>query len=251
MPNVLMLDFLADLRENNSLDWMHAHKKRKKEAQNAFLELVQGCIADLAETEPCLAALDAKDLAFRINRDTRFSDDKSPYNPTFRAHISPAGRMPVPVGYFVSVTPGGSFAGGGLFAPHFKDATRMVRDRIAADPQAFLDIVEAPGFAERFRFVGMPLKNVPKGYDPQSPAAEYLKCKCWAVEEHFDDAVVADDEACRRALAGEKPTVLPEEHAVRQQRAPRPFQLSMLLDWTASAAVIGMAVAAISLFLRL
>ena len=79
--------------------------------------------------------------------------------------------MPVPVGYFVSVTPGGSFAGGGLFAPHFKDATRMVRDRIAADPQAFLDIVEAPGFAERFRFVGMPLKNVPKG-----------------------------DEACRRAL---------------------------------------------------
>ena len=134
MPNVLMLDFLADLRENNSLDWMHAHKKRKKEAQNAFLELVQGCIADLAETEPCLAALDAKDLAFRINRDTRFSDDKSPYNPTFRAHISPAGRMPVPVGYFVSVTPGGSFAGGGLFAPHFKDATRMVRDRIAADP---------------------------------------------------------------------------------------------------------------------
>ena len=115
MPNVLMLDFLADLRENNSLDWMHAHKKRKKEAQNAFLELVQGCIADLAETEPCLAALDAKDLAFRINRDTRFSDDKSPYNPTFRAHISPAGRMPVPVGYFVSVTPGGSFAGGGPY----------------------------------------------------------------------------------------------------------------------------------------
>lgn len=98
MPNVLMLDFLADLRENNSLDWMHAHKKRKKEAQNAFLELVQGCIADLAETEPCLAALDAKDLAFRINRDTRFSDDKSPYNPTFRAHISPAGACRCPWG---------------------------------------------------------------------------------------------------------------------------------------------------------
>ena len=135
MPNVLMLDFLADLRENNSLDWMHAHKKRKKEAQNAFLELVQGCIADLAETEPCLAALDAKDLAFRINRDTRFSDDKSPYNPTFRAHISPAGRMPVPVGYFVSVTPGGSFAGGGLFAPHFKDATRPHRSRPAGLPR--------------------------------------------------------------------------------------------------------------------
>ena len=63
--------------------------------------------------------------------------------------------------------------------------------------------------------------------------------------------IILDFEACRRALAGEKPTVLPEEHAVMQPRAPRPFQLSMLLDWTASAAVIGMAVAAISLFLRL
>ena len=63
--------------------------------------------------------------------------------------------------------------------------------------------------------------------------------------------IILDFEACRRALAGEKTTVLPEEHAVRQPRAPRPFQLSMLLDWTASAAVIGMAVAAISLFLRL
>ena len=200
MPNVLMLDFLADLRENNSLDWMHAHKKRKKEAQNAFLELVQGCIADLAETEPCLAALDAKDLAFRINRDTRFSDDKSPYNPTFRAHISPAGRMPVPVGYFVSVTPGGSFAGGGLFAPHFKDATRMVRDRIRSRPAGLPRHRRGAGVRRALPVRRMPLKNVPKGYDPQSPAAEYLKCKCWAVEEHFDDAVVADDEACRRAL---------------------------------------------------
>ena len=63
--------------------------------------------------------------------------------------------------------------------------------------------------------------------------------------------VVLDFEACRRALAGEKHAVLPEEHAVRQPRAPRPFQLSMLLDWAATAAVIGMAVAAISLFLRL
>ena len=46
----------------------------------------------------------------------------------------------------------------------------------------------------------MPLKNVPKGYDPESPAADYLKCKCWSVEERLDDATLADDEACRRAL---------------------------------------------------
>lgn len=200
MSNATMLQFLSDLRENNSLEWMHAHEKQKKEAQAAFLELVQGCISDLAVDEPELARLDAKSLVFRINRDTRFSDDKSPYNPTFRAHISSAGREPVPVGYFISITPGGSFAGGGLFAPHFKDATKMVRDRIQADPDAFLELVEDDDFKRRFQFVGVPLKNVPKGYDSESPAADYLKCKCWAVEEFIDDETVADDEACRRAL---------------------------------------------------
>ncbi|WP_101722973.1 DUF2461 domain-containing protein [Eggerthella timonensis] len=198
--NALMLEFLADLREHNSLDWMHAHEKRKKEAQAAFVGLVRECIDDLAADEPALAALDPKSLVFRINRDTRFSDDKSPYNPSFRAHISPAGRAPVPVGYYLHLAPGRSFAGGGLFAPHFKDATCMMRDRIAADPQAFLAVVEEPAFAERFQFLGMPLKNVPKGYDPESPAADYLKCKCWSVEERLDDATVADDESCRRAL---------------------------------------------------
>ena len=200
MSGSTMLAFLGDLRENNSLDWMHAHEKRKKEAQTAFVELVRDCIAALAEDEPALAKLDPKSLVFRINRDTRFSDDKSPYNPTFRAHISAAGRDPIPVGYFISLTPGGSFAGGGLFAPHFKDATRLVRDRVAADPDAFLALVEDPGFKQRFQFVGVPLKNVPKGYGADSPVADYLKCKCWAVEEFLDDATVADDGALRRAL---------------------------------------------------
>ncbi len=200
MGNATMLEFLAELRENNSYDWMHAHEQQKKEAQEAFLALVADLAAELAVDEPALAALEAKDLVFRINRDTRFSDDKSPYNPTFRAHISPAGRAPVPVGYFVSLAPGGTFAGGGLFAPHFKDATRMVREAIAADPAGFLGIAEEPAFKERFRFVGTPLKRVPAGFDAESPAADYLKCKCWAVEEFLDDAVVADDAACRRAL---------------------------------------------------
>lgn len=200
MSGDVMLAFLQELRENNTLDWMHAHEKRKKEAQAAFLDLVGDLIAELAADEPALARLDPKSLVFRINRDTRFSDDKSPYNPTFRAHISSAGREPVPVGYFVSLTPGGTFAGGGLFAPHFKDATKMVRDRIQADPDAFLSIVEDEAFKRRFQFVGVPLVNVPKGYDAESPAAEYLKCKCWAIEEFLDDATVADDAACRRAL---------------------------------------------------
>ena len=200
MPTNAMLSFLADVRENNSLEWMHANETRKKEAQQEFLALVQGCIDDLAECGEPISHLNPKDLVFRINRDTRFSHDKSPYNPTFRAHVSPAGRAPVPAGLFISITPGGSFAGGGLFAPRFKEAAKLVRDAIAADPATFLALVENEGFAQRFSFLGMPLKRVPKGYDGQNPAAEYLKCTCWSIEESIPDDVVENEAALRKRL---------------------------------------------------
>ncbi|WP_139652663.1 DUF2461 domain-containing protein [Raoultibacter phocaeensis] len=195
-----ILAFLSDVRDNNSLEWMHAHEPQKKQAQADFLDFVQACIDDLSALDPSLAHLEAKDLVFRINRDTRFSQNKAPYNPVFRAHISQAGRMPIPVGYFISIAPGSSFAGGGLFAPNFKDATKMVRNAIAEQPEAFLAIVEDDAFKRRFSFVGMPLKRVPQGFDAENPAAEYLKCKCWAVEEAVPDDVVADGDALRARL---------------------------------------------------
>lgn len=202
MATNMMLSFLADLRDNNSLEWMHANETRKKEAQQEFLTLVQGCIDDLAEYGETVSHLNPKDLVFRINRDTRFSNDKSPYNPTFRAHISPAGRAPVPTGLFISISPSGSFAGGGLFAPRFREATKLVRDAIAADPATFLALVNNDEFARRFTFVGKPLKRVPHGFDEQSPAAEYLKCTCWSIEEPIPDDVVEDETALSKRLIG-------------------------------------------------
>ncbi len=169
MATSALLGFLADVREHNSLAWMHANEDRKKAAQQEFLALVQTCIDDLAAQGEQVGHLDPKSLVFRINRDTRFSNDKSPYNPVFRAHISPAGRAPVPVGYFVSIAPGNSFAGGGLFAPRLKEAVKLVRDAIAADPETFLSLVEDEAFRARFAFIGMPLKRMPQGYDAETP----------------------------------------------------------------------------------
>lgn len=200
MATSALLGFLADVREHNSLAWMHANEDRKKAAQQEFLALVQTCIDDLAAQGEQVGHLDPKSLVFRINRDTRFSNDKSPYNPVFRAHISPAGRAPVPVGYFVSIAPGNSFAGGGLFAPRLKEAVKLVRDAIAADPETFLSLVEDEAFRARFAFIGMPLKRMPQGYDAENPAAEYLRCTCWSIEEAIADAVVEDEKALRERL---------------------------------------------------
>ena len=134
-----------------------------------------------------------KELTFKMVRDTRFSHDKSPYNPAFRAHISSMGKLPIPVGYYLMIKPGGqSFLGGGLFADMFKDATRMVRDYISAHGAEWETIITAPSFQKHFTVGGTALKNVPAGYEKEHPQAKYLKFKSWYLEYPFQDEVFAD-----------------------------------------------------------
>ncbi|MDC0700663.1 DUF2461 domain-containing protein, partial [Blautia wexlerae] len=132
--------------------------------------------------------VEPKELTFKLMRDTRFSHDKSPYNPAFRAHIAPRGKLPVPVGYYLMLKPGGrSFLGGGLFADMFKDATAMVRAYIAAHGDEWQEIITAPAFTAHFTVGGTALKNVPRGYDAAHPQAEYLKNKSWYLEFPISD----------------------------------------------------------------
>jgi uncharacterized protein (TIGR02453 family) len=144
-----------------------------------------------------------KDLTFKLVRDTRFSHDKSPYNPTFRAHISSAGKLPVPVGYYVSVRPGNrSFIGGGLFASMFKDATTMMRDYIVEYGAEFQRIISDRVFAENFAIKGEALKNVPAGYDREHPQAQYLKNKSWYLEYPMPDSLFVDAEQFIKEATG-------------------------------------------------
>lgn len=194
MNTRLVLDFLTELRENNNLDWMHAHKARYQEARGemeifvgALLERLTLFDASLVGIQPALS---------RLNRDTRFSRDKSPYLPAFRVHLSTGGRAPIPVGYYLSLQPGASFLGGGLFASQFPEATRMVRDAIAQGG------LPREGFLQEFDVQGEKLKKVPAGYDKDHLLAEYLKYKSWYLEEPVPDALAADAQALLDLAAG-------------------------------------------------
>jgi uncharacterized protein (TIGR02453 family) len=192
MDNSTILEFLTALRVNNSLEWMTANKKWYDEAKTQFAELVQTLITRLSETDRAITHLAAKDLLFRLNRDTRFSHDKSPYNPPFRAHISPGGRVPIPVGYYINVAPNNIFLGGGLFAVQFPDATGRVRDYIVQHGNELERILTAPEISSIYPLLGEKLKNVPRGYPSDHPQAEYLKHKSWDIEYHIDNAAFED-----------------------------------------------------------
>lgn len=196
MNTGLILNYLTELSENNNREWYHLHKAQYKEAEAEFEELLQRLILEIGKTDNRILHNVPKELTFKLVRDTRFSHDKSPYNPAFRAHIAAQGKLPVPVGYYLMIKPGNnSFLGGGLFADMFKDATRMVRDYIAEHPDEWDEIIHAAEFEKYFTVKGTALKNVPSGYEKEHPQAEFLKYKSWYLEYPVEDNAFLDIEA--------------------------------------------------------
>lgn len=183
------LAYLAELEAHNDRAWFAETKAERAGALAAFDVLVADMQQRVGAFDPAVLGHDPKKLTFKLTRDTRFSNDKSPYNPSLRAHVGPAGKLPVPVGYYLMVRPGGrSFLGGGLFAAMFKDATDRVRRAIAADGDAWERVVE--GLAP-LQVEGEALKRVPQGFDAAHPQAGWLKFKSWYLELPVPDEDVA------------------------------------------------------------
>ncbi len=196
MNTKFMLNYLSNLSQNNNREWFAATKKERQEATAIFEELLQELIYGIGTFDKSILHNVPKELTFKLVRDTRFSYDKSPYNPAFRAHISSMGKLPIPVGYYIMIKPdGNSFLGGGLFTDMFSDATKMVRDYITKNPAEWEEIINNEEFKKYFVVKGSSLKNVPNGYDKNHSQAEYLKYKSWYVEFLLPDNEICDDNA--------------------------------------------------------
>lgn len=140
-------------------------------------------------------------MIFRLNRDTRFSKNLPPYKTSFSAHISPAGRFPIPAGYFISIQPNNSLIGGGVFATQFPQATSLIRDYLVTNSDEFLRIINEKDFIDNFEVEGVKLKNVPRGYDKNHILGEYLKHKSWDIEYHFsNEALYSSDQAIKQMV---------------------------------------------------
>lgn len=188
-----IMDYLSALSLNNNREWYHANKDDYKRANAEFEKLLQILMLEIGKFDGSILQNDPKNLMFKIVRDTRFSHDKSPYHPAFRAHISSKGKLPVPVGYYLMIKPGNqSFLGGGLFADMFQDATTLIRDYIVRHGEEWEKMIHEPEFEKYFTVRGTALKNVPAGYEKEHPQAEYLKFKSWYLEYPLRNEEVID-----------------------------------------------------------
>lgn len=185
------LKFLKDLKKNNNKPWFDAHRKEYESAKSDFTIFIQSVIDKHSKSDPTIKSIAAKDCMFRINRDIRFSKDKSPYKTNMGAYINRGGKKSIFGGYYFHCEPGQSFVGGGLWMPMPAELNK-VRQEIDYNFDAFKKIITSKKFRSVYKDLSRDpeyvLSRVPKGYEPTNPAAEYLKMKSFVSMTSLKDA---------------------------------------------------------------
>lgn len=182
-------EFLLKLKENNNRDWMQEHKKEYLENEKALKEFY-------TEVEKTLNITDeiAKTKIFRINRDIRFSKNKTPYNSHRSASFSRAGAHRRG-GYYMRLESGNSYMAGGFFNPEPADLLR-IRKEFEMDPSEIREILEKKDFKRAFGNFNQnnAVKTAPKGFSREDENIDLIRLKGFTVRHDFtDEEVFAED----------------------------------------------------------
>ncbi len=178
--------FLKELKKNNHRDWMQEHKKRYQEGEKALKQFYAAIEAGLNETDEI-----GKLKVFRINRDIRFSKDKTPYNVHRSVSFSRAGAHRRG-GYYLRLEPGGNSAmAGGFFGPEPADLLR-IRKEFEMDGDTIRKILSDSEFDKAFGGFNTDyaVKTAPKGFSKEHPNIDLIRLKSYFVVHKFTDAEV-------------------------------------------------------------
>ena len=174
--------FLNKLKKNNHRDWMQANKKEYQANEKALKEFY-------AEIENGLNQNDEieKVKVFRINRDIRFSKDKTPYNVHRSVSYRRAGAHRRG-GYYLRIEPGKTAVAGGFFGPEPPDLLR-IRKEFEMDSNEIRKILAQKDFDKAFGgFVQeYAVKTAPKGFSKEDPNIDLIRLKSFFVVREFTD----------------------------------------------------------------
>lgn len=174
--------FFSELNHNNNREWFHKDKGRYEKIKLEFLIFLKDVIAQVSKFDKLVAAIEPKECLFRINRDVRFSNDKSPYKTHIGAFISKTGRQGSSPGYYIHIEPSNTFLAGGLYMPP-SDLLKGVRNEIYYNHNEFKAILSHPDFKRLFGQLEEfdKLTRPPKDVDATWPDVDLLKYKSYTV----------------------------------------------------------------------
>jgi uncharacterized protein (TIGR02453 family) len=205
-----ILHFLRELQRHNDRSWFTEHKSEYQQMQAKFNSLVENVIKEIGQYDPTISGLTAKDCTYRIYRDVRFSDDKSPYKTHLGAFICPGGKKSGYSGYYFQIATGGD---------SFPDVHMLAAGDYCCDVQVLKllreDIADGDGDFDRIVKSTAPLfsidtegalKRNPKGYAADAPYSEYLRLKSFCLVANVDDDFWLKGHLAQRIAEAFRPT---------------------------------------------
>lgn len=187
--------FLNDLAANNNTEWMHANKKRYESYKKDYHALIASVLEKMKVLDESLEPLEVKNCTFRINRDIRFSKDKSPYKTNMGIWMTNNRSRKNGAGYYIHFEKGNCFIGGGIWCPEAEDL-KKIRAEINFFHEDLTSVLEDKTFKKEFGYItkeeGNQLKSAPKGFEPTHPAIDLLKFKSFTVSQKIDDKLFFD-----------------------------------------------------------
>lgn len=198
--------FLKKLKANNNRDWFEANRGSYEQAKAEFETFANALLDGVKKFDKGIdPALTAKQCMFRINRDVRFSKDKSPYKTNMGAAMAPGGRKSTTAGYYLHIEPGKSFLAGGVYMPE-PPQLQAIRQEIDYNGAPLVKLLKSANFKRYFKGLDEDgkLARPPKGYDESHPLIDLLKNKHFIVSHALTDAQVTDAKAVSYIVSGMK-----------------------------------------------
>lgn len=200
-----IIAFLKDLSNNNNKEWFNANKDRYISVQAKFNEIVEQIIGGIQEFDSSVSGLTVKDCIYRIYRDIRFSNDKSPYKTHMGAYICPGGKKSGYSGYYFHIGIGGKgypyahmlAAGDYICEPK---VLKTLREDICYGDGDFEDILKNKVSPLFLLDEENALKNVPKGFPTDSPYSRYLKLRVFGIGYEPDNSFMTSKDMPQKTV---------------------------------------------------
>lgn len=190
------LEFFKELAPNNHKDWFDENRKRYHQViKDPFYAFVDELIPEIAKIDKQDYDISAKDCVFRINRDIRFSKDKSPYKLKMSAVISPGGKKnKVYPGIYFEMGPEDFRIYGGVFGLD-KDQLYDIRESISNNLSQFNKLISETKFKTEYgEILGEKNKIIPKEFKETGAKQDLIYNKVWYFYKKFDPEIILQDD---------------------------------------------------------
>lgn len=182
-----IIKFLEELETNNNRKWFDENRWKYKVTREKVLALASRLIKEISKFYDLGYELRPNDCIFRINRDTRFSKDKTPYKTNFWIEITPTWKRWWLPCFYLHIQPWNqSFIAGWLYMPNSK-TTGIIREWIDKKWKELKKIIDKILKTEWYYLYDESVKTAPRWYKKDNPNIELLKLKHWILQRPVSD----------------------------------------------------------------